>query len=39
MEMLFDYLCAIWMLVGCLFGLLVIGAFVKMFIDLFKRRK
>ena len=34
MEMLIDYLCAIWALVGCLFGLLVIGAFVKAFIDM-----
>lgn len=38
MEMLFDYLCAIWMIVGCLFGLIVIAAFVKMFIDQIRRK-
>lgn len=36
MEMLFNCLCAIWMLVGCLFGLIVIAAFVKMFVDLLR---
>ena len=38
MEILFDYLCTIWMLVGCLFGLLVIGAFIKAAVDLFRRK-
>ena len=39
MELLFDYLCAIWMLVGCMFGMLVIGAFVKATFGLFRRKK
>ena len=39
MDILFDYLCMIWMIVGCLFGMIVIAAFVKMFIDLIRRRK
>ena len=36
--MLFDYLCTIWMLVGCLFGMIVIAAFIKAFIDMFRRK-
>lgn len=38
MEVLFDYLCTIWMLVGCLLGLLVIGAFIKATVDLLRRK-
>ena len=39
MELLFDYLCAIWMLAGCMLGMLVIGAFIKAIFDLFRRKK
>lgn len=38
MDVLFNSLCAIWMIVGCLFGLIVIAAFVKMFVDLIRRK-
>lgn len=36
--MLFEYMCTIWMLVACLFGLLLIGALIKAAIDLFRRK-
>lgn len=38
MEVLYSYMVAIWMLVACLFGLLVIGAFIKAGIDLLRRK-
>ena len=39
MELLHDYLIAIWMLIGCMLGMLVIGAFIKSIFDLFRRKK
>lgn len=38
MEMLIDYLCAIWAFAGCLFGLIVIAAILKAFVDMFRRK-
>lgn len=38
METLFDYMCAIWMLAGCLFGMVVIGAIIKAFVDMCRRK-
>ena len=39
MELLFEYLCAIWMLAGCMLGMLVIGAFIKAIFDMLRRKK
>lgn len=36
--MLFEYLCTIWMLAGCLFGMIVIAAILKAFADMFRRK-
>jgi hypothetical protein len=38
MEVLYSYMVTIWMLVACLFGLLLIGAFIKATIDLIRRK-
>lgn len=38
-ELLFDYMCAIWELAACMFGVVVIGAIIKAFVDLIRRKK
>lgn len=37
MATLFDYLCAIWTLAGCMFGLIVIAAIIKAFIEMWRK--
>ncbi len=39
MELLFDYLRAIWALAGCMFGTVIVGAIIKAFVDLIRRKK
>lgn len=38
MDLLFEYLCAIWMFAGCLFGMIIIAAIFKAFIDMCRRK-
>lgn len=39
MELLFDYLRAIWALAGCMLGTVLVGAMIKAFIDLIRGKK
>lgn len=38
MELLFDYLRAIWALAGCMFGTILVGAIINTFVDMIRRK-
>ena len=38
MDLMFEYLCTIWTFAGCLFGMVVIAAILKAFVEMFRRK-
>ncbi len=38
MDILFEYLCSIWIFAGCLFGMVVIAAILKAAVEMFRRK-